>query len=265
MTWRLSWALPILLWPTLVFAEERATGELPASEPVAEEGSDDALPEAAARRYFLVQPVGQWPSPWAALSAVIDGGATLDGALGWTGIRATVPVYHRYGAVDFGLEARFNGEEFIALDPELVLRAMPFRLAEGRGPIGFSFTLQPGMIGPDPTMTLGGGILGGYLGRIWFFRAYVGVQGDVIQGRAVEIVGHIAAGLRLRYGFRPQLEVDVVGEAQRRGEVTLAIRPALRYWPAEWIGIGLSGDIWVLGPEIITSGLRLDLVFHAME
>ena len=252
--------LLVMLGPAQALAEEAGT-----EGPAAESPADERLPDAAARRYTLVEPVGPWPSPWAALSAVVDGGATLDGELGWTAIRARVPIYRRYGAVDFGLEARFNGEEFIALDPELVLRAMPFRLAEGRGAIGLALSLEPGMLGPDPTMTLGGGFMGGYLGNSWFFRAYLGVRGDVIQGRAVEIVGHLAAGLRLNHGFRPQLEVDVIGEAHRNGEVMLALRPALRYWPAEWIGIGISGDIWVLGPEIITSGLRLDLVFHAME
>lgn len=244
-------------------AEDAPSAERTAAR--AAEGDDDSLPEAAARRYHLVEPIGPWPAPWAALSAVIDGGSALDGAVAWTAVRVHVPVIRRYGAVDFRLDARFNGEEFISLGPEVTLRGLPLRLAGGRGALGFALAMTPGMKGPDPTMVLGGGITGGYLGRRWFTWAYAGVLGDVLQGHAVEIAGLVAAGLRLPYGFRPQLEVEVVGEARQRGDVRLALRPALRYWPAEWVGIGLSADVWLLGPEPISSSLRLDLVFHAME
>lgn len=257
----------VLLGLPLIAAAEEGGGAPGPSESASSgaEPGREPLPAMAARRYRLVEPIGFWPSPWAALSAAVDGGATLDGELAWTAIRVHVPVINRYGAVDFRLEACFNGERFISLDPELVLRGLPFRWAEGRGVLGFALSMASGFLGDEPTMRLGGGLVGGYAGRWWFIRAYVGARGDVLQGLAVEVVGHLGLGLTLPHGFRPQVEVDVIGEAERGGEVSLVVRPALRYWPVGWIGIGLSGDIWALGPELASSALRLDVVLQAQE
>lgn len=260
----LAGAIAVIAWPRGASAEEARSSEPPPNEAQPVAGEED-LPAAASRRYHLVEPVGPWPSPWAALSAALDGGSSLDGSEAWTAVRVHVPVYRRHGAVDVRLDARFNGDELISLDPELVLRGLPFRWAEGRGAVGFALSMRPGMTGPDPTLTLGGGLTGGHLGQRWFAWAYAGVLGDVLQGHAVEIAGLVAAGLRLPRGFEPQLEVEVVGEARRRGDVRVALRPALRYWPADWVGIGLSADVWVFGREPIASTVRLDLVFHAEE
>ena len=70
---------------------------------------------------------------------------------------------------------------------------------------------------------------------------------------------------KLPHGLRPQVELDVAYEPSRLGDLEIAVRPALRYWPAEWVGIGISAGIWVAGPEIETSAIRLDVVGHAME
>jgi hypothetical protein len=233
----------------------------------AEEQGAAPAPASAAVRWHLVEPLGPSPSPWIALAGAYDVGFAVDGEAAWTAARVHVPVARHYGAVDIRLLATWNDSGLDALGPELTLRGVPLRLANGRGALGFSIALFPRMRGGDPLLTVGGGLMGGYLGRRWFARAFVGAQGEVLQGRRedVEILGTAAAGLRLPHGLRPQVEVDLAWEARREGDPTLAVRPGLRWWPVEWLGIGVSADLWVLGPGIETSALRLDLVAHAME
>jgi hypothetical protein len=252
--------------PCLALAAAAALRAWPA---VAEEASAAGVPSplAASRRWHLVEPLGTSPSPWIALSGAYDMGISFDGEAAWNGVRVHVPAARHYGAVDIRLLATWNDSGLDALGPELTLRGVPLRLANGRGALGFSIALFPRMRGGDPLLTVGGGLMGGYLGRRWFARAFVGAQGEVLQGRRedVEILGTAAAGLRLPHGLRPQVEVDLAWEARREGDSTLAVRPGLRWWPVEWLGIGVSADLWVLGPGIETSALRLDLVAHAME
>ena len=193
-------------------------------------------------------------------------GAAVDGETAWTALRVHVPVARHYGAVDVRLIADYDREGLDTLGPELVLRGVPLRLAEGRGALGFALAMYPRMEDFDPLLSLRGGIMGGYLGQWWFAWAYLGVRGEVLQGGYPELLGTASAGLRLPHGLRPQVEVDVAWETRRSGEVTLALRPALRYWPSEAIGIGLFADLRLLGQEgIETSSIGLDLVFHALE
>ena len=261
--------LPLVLvaWPVSAVGEE-GTGEATPGEGVeAEVDGEATLPAAAAARRFLVEPVGGLPAPWAALSAVLDGGTLVDWSEGWTSLRVHVPVASRYGAVDAHLTVTYDGEGFVGVEPELWLRAIPLRLVDGgRGALGVAFGVAPGMTGPNPRMDLTGGLMGGYLGSWWFARALLGVRGEVLQLEdPPTILGQVAGGLRLAHGLRPQIEVDVSGPADEEGEPALVLRPALRYWPAAWIGIGASGDIGVLGPQAPWGALRLDIVLQAME
>lgn len=225
------------------------------------------LPDAAARRWPLVEPLGgASPSPWVALAGAYDMGLSVDGETSWNAVRVHFPVARRYGGVDVRLLATWDPGGLDEIGTELTLRGVPLRLADGRGVLGFSITVVPQMRGRDPLLTLGGGLMGGYLGRLWFVRAFVGTRGEVLQRLDdVEILGTVAAGLRLPHGLQPQVEVDVAGEARRSGDVTLIVRPGLRWWPVEWLGIGLSADVAALGPGLETSAIRLDLVAHAME
>jgi len=254
-------------------AEESAHSEgTAATESSAEERDgeerDGALPAAAALRRHLAEPVGDLPAPWVALSAVVDGGSRIDGDEGWMALRVHVPVARRYGAVDARLRLALDADGFVGIDPEFWLRAIPVRLVDGgRGAFGVALGVAPSMDGPVPLLTLTGGIMGGFLGESWFARGFLGVRGEVLElTEPLEILVTAAAGLRLLRGqLRPQLEVDLVAPAEENAEVSLALRPAFRYWPAEWIGIGVSGDAWVLGPASPWGAVRLDVVFQALE
>lgn len=248
-------------------AEEAGADDEPGGGAVAAEDEAEELPAAAASRRLLAEPTGDLPAPWAALSATVEGAARVDGEAGWTGLRVHVPVASRYGAVDARLRVRLDDEGFVGIEPELWLRALPLRLVDGgRAALGVALGAAPAMVGSDPILTLTGGVVGGYLGRSWFARAVVAVRGEVLERRApVEILGTAAAGLRLAHGLRPQLEVDLAGPAAEGGELALGLRPALRYWPADWIGIGVAGEIWALGPDAPWYMVRADLVFHALE
>jgi len=226
----------------------------------------DGLPLGAARQWVHAEPVGPAPSPWIALSGAYDMGIAVDGDTAWTALRVHVPVARHYGAVDVKLAADFDRDGLDALGPELVLRGVPLRVAHDRGTLGFALSMFPQMQGLEPLLTLRGGVMGGYLGNRWFAWAHLGVRGEVLQRSYPELLGTVAMGLRLPHGLRPQIEVDVAWETRRSGELSVAVRPALRYWPSEFIGIGLSADLWVVGHDgIETSAIRLDLVFHAME
>ncbi len=248
-------------------AEQRSDGSAPAETSdggdAADEDSD--LPLAAARRRFHVEPLGDAPSPWGALSGRIDGGVHVDGSEGWSALRFHIPVARRYGVIDARLIGQFDQDGLVSLGPELVLRGTPLRLAGGRGSLGFSFTFAPLMVDYEPLITLGGGLMGGYLGEHWFSWAHVGVLGEVVQRGRPELQATIAAGLRLRYGLRPQLEVELRSELHEYGETRLIVRPGFRYWPAEFVGIGIAADIWVLGEDIEMSSIRFDVIGHAME
>ena len=254
----------VLAAPVGAFAEEQspavaeATGDAGAAE-------DDSLPLAAARRRHLVEPTGHAPSPWGALAATYDSGVTADGHYGWSALRVHVPVARRYGAVDFRLVGDFDSDGFRSLGPEITLRGMPLQLADGRGVLGFAFGMYPSILGEEPLIDLGGGLMGGYLGNRWFTWAYAGVRGEVLYQESFQVEGTFAIGLRLPYGLRPQVELDIAWEPSRLGDLNIAVRPAFRYWPAEWIGIGLSADIWATGPDLETSAIRIDVVGHAME
>ncbi len=153
----------------------------------------------------------------------------------------------------------------MTLSPEIVLRGVPLQLAEGRGVLGFSFLFTPTMRGANPLMFLAGGLMGGWLGRRWFTWAHLAAGAEILQQGKPELLATLAAGLRLPHGFRPQVEVDLRWVMPESDEVDLAVRPALRYWPREWIGIGVSADIWVVGPDIETSSIRIDVIGHARE
>lgn len=246
----------------LALAEE-ARGDAQLS---ADEDDVDDAPTAAARRWLHAEPVGSAPSPWIALSGTYDMGVAVDGDTAWTALRVHVPVARRYGAVDVRLAADLDREGLESLGPEFVLRGVPLRLADGRGGLGFALSMYPRMQGFDPLLTLGGGIMGGYLGQWWFAWAHLGVRGEVLQRGYPELLSTVGFGLRLPYGLRPQVEVDLLWETRHNGELSLALRPALRYWPSEAVGIGISADLWLMGDDgIETSAIRLDLVFHAME
>jgi hypothetical protein len=239
---------------------------LRAGPALAEEATPD-LPDSAAQRRQLVEPLdGAAPSPWIALAAAYDMGVAIDGATSWTAVRVRFPVARRYGGVDARLVATWGGEGLDQIGPEITLRGVPLRLAGGRGALGFSISVFPQMHGTEPLLTLGGGLMGGYLGRLWFVRAFAGARGEVLERLGgVEILGTVAAGLRLPHGLRPQVEIDVAGEARRSGDVALVVRPGLRWWPVEWLGVGVSADVQALGQPIETSAIRLDLVAHPIE
>jgi hypothetical protein len=243
----------LALWAGPALAEEAA--------------SVPALPDAAARRWHLVEPLGgSAPSPWIALAGAYDMGLSVDGETSWTGVRVHFPVARRYGGVDVRLLATWGARGLDEIGPEVTLRGVPLRLAGGRGALGFSITVFPQLRDGDPLLNLGGGLMGGYLGRLWFARAFAGVRSEVLQRLdGVEVLGTVAVGLRLPHGLQPQVEVDVAGEARRSGDVTLVVRPGLRWWPVEWLGIGLSADVPALGEALETTAIRLDLVAHAME
>jgi hypothetical protein len=227
-------------------------------------GDEPGLPAAAARRQLLAEPFGSLPAPWASLSAVLEGGAELDGRAGSTALRVHVPVASRYGAVDARLLLSFDGEGLEAVEPELLLRAIPARLAGGRGALGLSAGLSPRMDGPDPLMVLGGGLMGGYLARLWMVRGYLGARGEILRrSTPVAFEAEVALGLRLAYGLQPQVEACLVVDMEQ--ELSVVLRPGLRYWPRDWVGIGLSGDLWVAGERAPAGALRLDLVFQALE
>lgn len=236
------------------------------SPDAADADADSELPLAAARRWPIVEPLGWAPSPWIALGGAYDMGVAVDGETAWTAIRVHVPVARHYGSVDVRLVADLDGEGLEALGPELVLRGVPLQLAGGRGTLGFALAMFPRMQGLDPLMTLSGGIMGGYLGQWWFAWAHLGVSGEVLQKGYPELRSTTAVGLRLPYGLRPQVELDVNWVTRPSGEVTLVLRPALRYWPSDVVGIGLSADLRLMGQSgIETSAIRLDFVFHALE
>jgi hypothetical protein len=243
-----------------------ALAALALAPPTMAEESGTQLPLGASRRWPLVEPLGPSPSPWIALSGAYDMGVATDGEAAWTGVRVHIPVARHYGAVDIRLVGTYDDGGLDALGPELALRGVPLRLAGDRGVLGFSVSLFPRIEGEDPLMTVGGGLMGGYLGRRWFARAFLGAQGEVLQRRdGLDLMGSAAAGLILPHGLRPEVEVDVSWEVLRSGDVAVVVRPGLRYWPVEWLGIGLSADIWALGPGVETSAVRLDLVAHALE
>lgn len=225
------------------------------------------LPDAATRRRDLVEPLGGGaPSPWIALAAAYDMGVAVDGATSWTAVRVRFPVARRYGGVDVRLLATWDGEGLDEIGPELTLRGVPLRLAGGRGALGFSISVFPQLRGTEPLLALSGGLMGGYLGRRWFLRAFAGARGEVLQRLGgVEVLGTVAAGLRLPHGLEPQVELDVAGEARRSGDVTLVVRPGLRWWPVEWLGLGLSADVPALGQPLEATAIRFDLVAHPME
>lgn len=237
-----------------------------ASPPTDESGTDDEIQMASARRWLQAEPIGSAPSPWIALSGTYDMGVAVNGDTAWTALCVHVPVARHYGAVDVRLAADLDRDGLDSLGPELVLRGVPLRLADDRGALGFALSMYPQMQGLDPLMTLSGGIMGGYLGQWWFAWAHLGVRGEVLQRGYPELQSTISVGLRLPHGLRPQVEVDVLWETRRNGELSLALRPALRYWPSEAVGIGLSADLWLMGDDgIETSAIRLDFVFHALE
>lgn len=225
----------------------------------------EELPEAAARRWHLVEPLGGAPSPWIALAGAVDGGATVDGEAGWSAVRVHVPVARHYGAVDARLLATFDDEGLDTLGPEIVLRGVPLRFSEGRGALGFSLTFVPGIRELEPTIDLGGGLMGGWLGRRWFAWSHVGVRAEVLQRSRPELRATLGTGLRLPHGLRPQLEAELRWELHPQGDPAFALRPGFRYWPSEWIGIGVSADIWIVGPGIETTAIRLDVVGHPLE
>ena len=267
MTRVLAAAVLALLLPLAWPAAARGEGAAGEADPSEAAGEGGTLPAAAATRRLLAEPVGDLPAPWAALSAVVDGAARVDGSDGWAAVRVHVPVARRYGAVDARFRIRLDDEGFVGIEPELWLRAIPLQLVDGgRAALGAAIGLAPAMIGPDPILTLTGGVMGGYLGRTWFARGLVGVRGEVLErGEPVEVLGTVAAGLRLAHGIRPQLEIDLLGAAEEEGTFALGIRPALRYWPAPWIGLGVAGDIWPLGPDSPWYMVRADVVLHALE
>jgi len=254
------------LWmPAMASGEEQPTSGTEGAATDTADEREDALPLAAARRNYLVEPTGYAPSPWGALAATYDSGVTADGHYGWSALRVHVPVARRYGVVDFRLVGDFDSDGFRSLGPEVTLRGLPLQLAGGRGVLGFAFGFYPSILGVEPLIDLGGGIMGGYLGNRWFSWAYAGVRGEVLYQESFQIEGTFAIGLRLPHGLRPQVELDIAWEPSRLGDLNIALRPALRYWPSESIGIGVSADIWVSGPDIETTGIRLDVVGHAME
>ncbi len=226
---------------------------------------DDSLPLGATRRWILVEPLGLAPSPWIALSASLDAGVTVNGQKGWTAVRVHIPVARHYGAIDIRLVAELSGDGLDSLGPEFTLRGAPLRLAQGRGSLGFAAMLTPQMRGTEPVLTVGGGLMGGFVDRRWFTWAFLGVRSEVLQRGHPELVSTISAGLRLPYGLRPQVEVEIIWESCHRGDLALVVRPGLRYWPARFIGIGLSADIRTLGDEISTSAIRIDIIAHPAE
>lgn len=263
----------VIVWLFLLVSADVAAEEVaqPAGvvdDEVGDEASDEqpeGTPLAAARRRHLVEPLGLAPSPWIALAGVIDGGVDVEGEAGWTALRVHVPVAAEYGAVDARLVGHFDREGLISFGPELGLRAVPLQLADGRGVLGVSFTLLPLMSGLDPVMHLGGGLMGGYLGERWFSWAHVGVRGEVLQRGRPELRATAGGGLRLPHGLRPQVELEYRHVLHRNGEPSLAVRPGFRWWPTEYLGIGVSADVWVVGEELERSSLRLDIVGHSFR